>query len=496
MRHLYRNDFTMTTNSHDEIYRLRRLSLLGNIGWWEANFTTRAFTCSDFVCQLLGLDRETLPFRDFVAIIREDWRERATVKFLSIECSDSYYEQTFPVCTSKGVVWVTSRMGNKEENERGEMVAFGIMQQITPPEYGETLFKNIFDNIPVGVEIYNEEGILIDLNEYDMETFGIHHKQDMLGINLMRNPNLGPERTRQIMENDECRFQFDYYFSHTRGYYKSYRTDSINLITKIRKLFNADGKCVGYVMINLDNSENKKRELEIIKAKEKAEMADQLKSAFLANMSHEIRTPLNAIIGFSNLLADTEDAEERRQYFNIINDNNNLLLKLITDILDLAKIEAGTMSFNLQEFSPQILCEEIMRSMQLKVPAEVELALATPLEDCIIVSDRGRIHQVISNFVNNAIKFTTQGRIRIGYELPNNEYIRFYVTDTGIGISPEDLPTVFDRFVKLNSFASGTGLGLSICKNIVEQLGGRIGAESRQGEGSRFWFTTPIICHK
>lgn len=484
----------MSTNLHDEAERMRRLSRIGKIGWWEANFTTRKFLCSDFFRELLDLKDGIIPFLDFAAMIREDWRERATVCFLAIEHSDKDYEQIFPINTSKGVVWVDCRLtGDKELNANGEIVAFGIMRQINPPRYDKTLTKDIFENIPVGVEIYNEEGILIDLNKCDMEMFGVHHKQDMLGISLMDNPNFNAEQVKQIMENEESRFQFDYHFSLTKGYYLSHRNDTINLITKVRKLFNSEGECDGYVMINLDNTVHKRREEEIIKAKEKAEMADQLKSAFLANVSHEIRTPLNAIVGFSNLLAETEDIEERRQYFDIINDNNNLLLKLITDILDLAKIEAGTITMETQEFSARDICSDIRNSLSQKTSPQVEMKLGDLPEECIVVSDRGRIYQVISNFVNNAIKFTSQGSIEIGYDLPDEHHIRFHVTDTGIGISAEELPTVFDRFVKLNSFASGTGLGLSISKSIVEQLGGQIGAESQIGKGSRFWFIIPTF---
>lgn len=471
--------------------RLNRLCHLGKIGWWEANFTTREYICSDFVSQLLGIGN-IISFSRFSAMIREDWRQRVTLSFMTIETSDDYYEQEFPISTPHGTIWVNSRMDSKKVNEKGELTAFGILQEITPRENRETLFKDIFENIPAGVEIYNAEGVLTDINKQDLEIFGVHHKHDMLGIDLLHNPNIGPERTRAIMANDESRFQFDYQFSLTNGYYPSCRTDSINLITKIRKMFDAQGKCIGYVMINLDNTRNKEREQELIAAKERAERADKLKSAFIANMSHEIRTPLNAIVGFSSLMAETDSADERKMYQEIIDMNNTQLLKLVSDVLDLAKIESGTFCFEKQPFDPVGLCNDILISMKLKTSPAVTLYMADHLPDCTLNSDRTRLNQVLSNFVENSIKFTTQGSICIGFELTDDTHVRFYVKDTGIGIPEEKQAEVFNRFTKLDSFVQGSGLGLSISKSIVEGLGGIIGVESKEGAGSTFWFTVPI----
>ena len=246
------------------------------------------------------------------------------------------------------------------------------------------------------------------------------------------------------------------------------------------------------ISVNYDITELKETEAKLIDAKEKAETADRLKSAFLANMSHEIRTPLNAIVGFSSLLVQGENPEEREQYMAIVEENNELLLQLISDILDLSKIEAGTFDFVKQELDVNQLCEDMVRTMKLKARPGVEVVFDHRLPECIIVSDRNRLNQVIANFMNNAIKFTSTGSIRLGYGQAETNLLRFYVADTGIGIIQEKQAEIFDRFVKLNSFVHGTGLGLSISKSIVEQLGGTIGVESESGKGACFWFTLPV----
>lgn len=233
------------------------------------------------------------------------------------------------------------------------------------------------------------------------------------------------------------------------------------------------------------------REEQLIQAKQMAENAE-LKQSFLNNMSHEIRTPLNAIIGFSDLLVEAENLEERKEYVKIVRNNNELLLQLITDILDLSKIEAGTFEFSCGDVDVNLLCEDIVCCMQMKVHEEVELLFDSHLPQCHIISDRNRLHQVILNFVNNAIKFTSQGSIRVGYQVKGEE-LEVYVQDTGVGIDEEQQLHIFERFVKLNSFVPGTGLGLSICQSIIEQLGGRIGVDSELGKGSRFWFRLPGV---
>lgn len=221
---------------------------------------------------------------------------------------------------------------------------------------------------------------------------------------------------------------------------------------------NNDPSKIEMVCVNYDITELKETEKNLIEAKNKAEVSDRLKSAFLANMSHEIRTPLNAIVGFSNLIAETEDPDERREYVAIVQENNELLLKLISDILDLSKIEAGTLEFNDVEFDVNQMCQEIVRSLSLKVlDKPVELRFGDHLPECRLVGDKTRITQVLINFINNALKFTREGSVTLGYRCDDGMMLTFYVEDTGTGIPEQEQESVFERFVKLNSFVRGPG---------------------------------------
>lgn len=237
-------------------------------------------------------------------------------------------------------------------------------------------------------------------------------------------------------------------------------------------------------------SANKKLEEtqeELMIALHKAEESDRLKSAFLANISHEIRTPLNAIVGFSGVLDEVESKKERSEYMKLIQRNSDLLLRLVSDILDLARIEAGSLELIFNENDALEICSNVVYSLQKKCKEGVQLYLSESVTPMSLYTDSNRLIQVLINLVNNAIKFTKKGNIEIGYFSYNEEWIEFYVQDTGIGISKEKLNVIFDRFVKLDECVEGTGLGLSICKMIVEALGGEIGVESEEGVGSRFW---------
>ena len=538
--------------------------------------------------------------------------------------SNSYREKDeyFPR-TERYTHWVIYSPG-KDEIVGLFLDSTGSVQANRALDRSEKLFQNIFANIPAGVEIYDKDGYLIDLNNKDLEIFGVVNKSDVIVVNFFDNPNV-PQGIRDRVRNEDLvDFRLNYSFEQAEGYYETNRSNAIELYSKVSKLYDNEGNFSGYILISIDNTERidamnrirdfenfflmisdyakvgyaklnllnrkgyaikqwyknlgeeedtlldevvgvytqmhpedrkrfldfydevrdgkrrhfqgemrirrpgtknewnwvssnvmvtnykpeeneieiiginyditelKETEAELIQARDKAEMMDRLKSAFLANMSHEIRTPLNAIVGFSDLLVETEELSERQEYIKIVRENNDLLLQLISDILDLSKIEAGTFEFTNGDVDVNLLCEDIVRSMGMKAKEEVELVLDNHLPVCHVISDRNRIHQVISNFVNNAMKFTSEGSIHVGYKLKDGE-LEFYVEDTGIGIEKEQLPHIFERFVKLNSFVHGTGLGLSICQSIVEQLGGRIGVDSEKGKGSRFWFTIPGV---
>ena len=485
----------------------------------------------------------------------------------------------------------------------------------------EKILRNIYKNLPAGVELYDKDGYLVDINDKELEIFGLSDTNEALRVNLFDNPNIPSEVKEKLRAKEDVDFSIDYDFSKISQYVNTWRNGIINLTTKVTALYDSQNQFINYLFINIDTTETtnaytkiqefenlflligdyakvgfahfnvltrdgyaqdtwyrnlgekegipmpqvigvyahvvpedqavlknfvgevktgkatslrkevrvcrengkytwtsinvmvrdyrpqdgiiemlcinyditplKETEQKLIIARDKAEELDRLKSAFLANMSHEIRTPLNAIVGFSSLLAETDSRNERQEYIKIVQENNELLLQLISDILDLSKIEAGTFNFVYTNVDVNETCAEIIKSMSMKVSKGVELIFEEPFPECYIYTDKNRFTQVISNFINNALKFTQQGSITLGYEQVSHQKIKFYVRDTGMGIPEEKQKSVFERFVKLNTFVQGTGLGLSICKSIVSQMGGEIGVDSTEGIGSCFWFTHP-----
>ena len=264
-------------------------------------------------------------------------------------------------------------------------------------------------------------------------------------------------------------------------------------ISAIPLFDHTDTNIVGGLM-KVEDISDKKRIEHLMYEVKRADEANRLKSAFLANMSHEIRTPLNAIVGFSNLLAETDDPVEKQEFIHIISTNNELLLQLINDIIDMAKIESGSLDFTYSRIDINELMEEICSQMILKNKSEaVSISFDEKLPQCLIYTDRNRLMQVMNNFLTNALKFTPEGSVSFGYTIEElGKAIRFYVKDTGIGIPQDKKDKIFDRFVKLNTFAQGTGLGLPICAMIAEKFGGSVGVESEEGKGSLFWLSIPM----
>ena len=488
-------------------------------------------------------------------------------------------------------------------------------------DHSEKILRNIYKNLPVGIELYDKDGYLVDMNDKELEIFGLADMKEALGVSLFENPNIPEDVKEKLRARENVDFSINYDFSKIDRYVTSRRKDIINLQTKVALLYDSQNQFSNYLFINIDTTETtsaytkiqefehlflligdyakvgfahfnvmtrdgyaqdtwyrnlgekentpmpqvigvyshvhpedcavlkqfvgqvkegkatslskevrvnrgngkyswtsinvmvrdyrpqdgviemlcinyditplKETEQKLIIARDKAEELDRLKSAFLANMSHEIRTPLNSIVGFSSLLAETDDREERQEYIKIVETNNELLLQLVSDILDLSKIESGTFDFVRSDLDVNESCMKIIKSLEMKVPETVDLVFEKYMPDCHIYTDKNRFMQVITNFINNALKFTKQGTIALGYEQTAPHEIKFYVRDTGVGIPKEKIDSIFERFVKLNTFVQGTGLGLSICKSLVSQMGGKIGVESTEGEGSCFWFTHP-----
>ena len=272
------------------------------------------------------------------------------------------------------------------------------------------------------------------------------------------------------------------YFFQPPTFYQQYKTYIWMTILFIALFFTL------YIFYYIHSQKHKK---ELILAKERAEESDRLKSAFLANMSHEIRTPLNAIVGFSSILAETANTPENREYIRIIEDNNCLLLQLINDILDLSRIEAGLLDFCYTEVDINGCIRKLEDAFHFRMPANVECIAEFGIKKCYIYTEKNRLSQVLGNYLSNAIKYTTEGSITVGYYPPKDGNMRFYVRDTGCGISPEKQKAIFQRFVKLDNFKQGTGLGLSICQMIAEKMHATVGVSSEIGKGSEFWIEIP-----
>ena len=485
----------------------------------------------------------------------------------------------------------------------------------------EKLLRNIIQNAPVGIEIYNDRGRLIDINTCDLEMFGVKDPGKIRGLNLFDNPNFPEETKIRIRHGESADFTARYEFGKLGGYYESTRPGHFDWTGRIRCLYDDRGELTHYLLINIDNTELrqtqdrltefealfrliseyaqvgyinynlcnkegyaqsvwlrnygeadtaaigdvigkyrhihpddrtvllnrlaqfesgeiqsasvscrvlhddgrttwikshlicreyrpqeqvidmlginyditalKQTEQELIAAKERAEESNKLKTAFLANMSHEIRTPLNAIVGFSQLLTTEEDPEVRKEYNDIVSLNNGLLLQIISDVLDLSRIESGHADLVRTRFDLRTLCREAVETFRLQTPEEVVLDVEKGLPSCTVCQYRQGLMQILANFIRNALKFTPKGFVTVGFERKRDR-LSLYVRDTGIGIPAEELDKIFERFYKVDTFTQGTGLGLSICKSIAEQMGAQIGVDPAVGEGSCFRVEMPI----
>ena len=599
-----------------------------NMGWWKANLSTANYECSDFIVELLGLDQTgIISFEDFNKRIQKEEQLSTTVHSYGVYQRP---EVVYLLDTVKGPVWVRSKVCFQETDENGNEIIYGISEVQDGPDmasayqalqYSERLLSNIFKYLPIGIELYDMDGVLVDLNDKELEMFHIEKKEDVLGINIFENPIFPKEMKERLKKNEDADFTFRYDFSKVGSYYQNtQKQGTIDLVTKVTTLYNSEHQPINYLLINADKTEttvayNKIQEFEeffelvgdyakvgyahfnilsghgyaqkswyrnvgeadetplsdifgtyrhfhpddrallirflddarnglttqlskemrvlredgtytwthvnllvkkyapqdriieiisinyditelkrteemLVKARDKAEASDRLKSAFLANMSHEIRTPLNAIVGFSSLLTSTENAAEKELYNSLIGHNNKLLLNLINDVIDLSKIESGYLELRPDWVNLTELLDESVAEYAHQVPSGVELLTNYPAHDSLVELDKLRIKQILSNFLSNALKNTTTGHVEVFYEV-DHQSVRIGVKDTGRGIPQNMLEKIFERFEKLDSFAQGAGLGLPICKLIVEKMNGRILVDSQLGIGTTFIIELP-----
>lgn len=526
-------------NSKD--FDIHTISDLLEVGWWEVDLHKKWMTCSRQLAETLNLPPST-PDIQYYEKIREDYRARI-VNSIVTASKEKITQCAFPLYVNDAQLWLTLRFKRADEHR-----VAGIVYPIERLEEDEKLNKTSQETVRNLIYMLNgiskslftflqsenldnmvnhilsslvthfsaERAYIFEYNWDEMNQSCTYEAVSRPGLEeiqnlekmffipetwwnqqiLSRRPIIlstlddlpeWDDVDREVLEAQNIKsLMVVPFISHDNtvwGY------AGIDIVDKQRNWAEEDFQWFSSLMhiINICFELTK-----MTMAKNKAEELEQLKSAFLANMSHEIRTPLNAIIGFTDLLTETDDEAERFEFIKIIQRNNELLLKLVNDVLDLSKIESGTFRFAKSEINVQTICEEIVQSFgNKKLPEGVELIFSYPKQEQIMLADPNRIKQVLMNFITNSIKFTPKGHIKLGFEPRGADHILFYVEDTGTGIAQEDIERIFDRFVKLDNFAQGTGLGLSICKSLIEEMGGTLKVDSVLGKGSRFWFVLP-----
>lgn len=458
------------------------------IALWEYDIPTGRCSFSGDYFLILGLDRSNIRFKDM----------EGSYRFIHPDDLPSYQEEFGKMLESetktaqipyrfigrKGeVIWVEDHFLSYQRNDFGhpqKLVAYTV--NVTAKREKELEIarlaehnRKIIEALPEFIFIFDDNFFLVDVMKAP-GTALLHPVEVLKGADgrSIYSPQVSElflKNIRECLRDNQLR-EIEYPLD----------VDGQRYYFQARIAPFKDNKVLALIH---DIGDRVRRSMELIEAKRKAEEADKMKSLFLANMSHEIRTPLNAIVGFSEIVSLTENEDEKKEYLEIIRKNSSLLLQLINDILDLSRIESGRSEMHSGPVSLSVLLTEVAKVYRLKVPDAIQLEMILPEEDITINTDRNRLAQVLSNFMSNAIKNTSMGRITLGCII-EGEWVRMYVADTGCGIPEDKLPLIFNRFEKLNDFVQGTGLGLPICKGIVERLGGRIEVQSEVGKGSTF----------
>ena len=481
---------------------LQQLLNASDIGWWQLDFGKREMTCSPLAAELFGTDRTRITFDEVCLLPREEHRAQIYTRCAALKVTDTL-DETF-VTTNGNKCLQIKAVKVRTDPRTNTRTAFGSVRRVTSgnPESAELAAINqnykaaqrnyshlaqLIEHLPIGylrINILRDKTdravdyLLSYINQQAGRILGIR-TQDFTGKTASEtgvNPQENIPRFMHIPSGDSREHLWQ-------------APDSGRYCRSL--IYNTPNDDDELVILLEDITEARRSEEQLRRAKERAEESNRLKSAFLANMSHEIRTPLNAIVGFSELLAKEPRSKTRKEYSDIIRRNNELLLQIISDVLDLALIESGRSEVVRTTFDAREFVRETVEVFRPQCPPGVELRMEEELPPRPIRAYRQGVTRIIGNYLRNALKFTKKWSITVGFcEIPG--YVRFHVRDTGIGIAPEDHGRIFERFVKLDTFTQGTGLGLSICKSVAEQLGGRVGVDSAVGRGSCFRLDVPV----